>query len=270
MAKIASDDRTFAVPGLYFGCSGWGLANLHFWKETGEAKYLQEAINVGEWLLGHANQGIKGIYWKSDGTAFLGLGDGQSGVALFLTYLAAASGQDRFMSAASSALDFDLSHGIRVAGRITWRYQVKSSDAEPNFPHTRFGSAGVGAACIRHFALSGETRFRDAALDCAFSVRSRVTNKLWQDFGSAGFGEFLLDMGQFLKDERFRHVAFYHAEAILPHAITMPEGRAFAGFDHQRICNDFSSGGAGIGIFLNRLRHNKKRFLMLDELIMPS
>lgn len=267
MERIAADERTFTVPGLYFGCSGWGLANLHFWKVTGEKRYLGEAIKIGEWLLGHSNQGNKGIYWKTDGKAFLGLGDGQSGVALFLTYLAAASGDDRFLSAASSALDFDLSHGNRIAGRITWRTDVKATDAEPNFPHTRFGSAGVGSVCIRHFALSGESRFREAALDCAFSVRSRVTNKLWQDFGNAGLGEFLLDMSEFMKDERFRDIAYYQAEAIVPHAITLPEGRAFAGFDHQRICNDYCSGGAGIGIFFDRLVHNKRRFLMLDELI---
>lgn len=267
MARIAKDDRTFTVPGLYFGCSGWGLANLHFWKETGEDRYLREAVKVGEWLLSNANQGNKGIYWKTDGKAFLGLGDGQSGVALFLTYLAAACGDNRFLAAAADALDFDLNHGIRVAGRITWRTDVKATDAEPNFPHSRFGSAGVGSACIRHFAMSGETRFKEAALDCAFSVRSRVTNKLWQDFGNSGFGEFLLDMSEFLKDERFKDIAFYQAEAILPHAISLPEGKAFAGFDHQRICNDYCSGGAGIGMFFDRLLHNRKRFLMLDELI---
>ena len=267
MQTISSRSEQLSCASLYFGAAGWGLVNLHFWKSTGEQSYLQIATDIGNRLIEQAKQAESGIYWPTEGKVYLGLGDGQSGVALFLTYLAAASGDARFADAAARALDYDIAHGIRIAGRITWRYHVDSPDSDPNLPHMRFGSAGVGTACIRYFALTGETRFKEVALDCAYSVRSRVTNKIWQDSGNACYGEYLLDMAYFLDEPRFRDVAYYQAEALLPHALQYPEGIAFAGTDHHRVCCDFSRGGAGIGIFLDRLRNSRGRFMMLDELL---
>jgi serine/threonine protein kinase len=267
MGRIAKDKLTFAVPGLYFGCAGWGLLNLHFWQQTGETKYLEDAVAVGEWLLREAKGSAEGVYWLSDGLMYLGLGDGQSGTALFLTYLGAATHDQRYVRLASRALDFDIAHNFRVAGRITWRFHADSKDSDPNLPHTRFGSAGVGTACIRHFALTGDVKYKEVALDCAFTVRSRVTDKIWQDSGNAGFGEFMLDMQHFLNDDRYRDIAYYQAEAILPHALEFPTGIAFAGPPHQRICCDYATGGAGIGIFFDRLLGRKPRFLMLDDLL---
>lgn len=270
MQTILSRSEQITCPSLYFGLAGWGLVNLHFWKATGDKTYLDLAVDIGNQLIKQAEQGASGIYWPNEGKIFLGLGDGQSGIALFLTYLAAASGDARFTAAAAQALDYDIAHGIRIAGRITWRYHVDSPDSDPNLPHMRFGSAGVGTACIRHFALTGDPRFKEVALDCAYSVRSRVTNKIWQDSGIACYGEYLLDMAHFLDEPRFRDVAYYQAEALLPHALEYAEGIAFAGTDHHRICCDFSMGGAGIGIFLDRLSNRRGRFMMLDELLKPG
>jgi serine/threonine protein kinase len=256
----------FDYPGLYFGLAGWGLINLHFWRETGETRYLESAIEVGNKLLKHAVESPAGIYWPTENKIFLGFGDGQSGIALFLDYLAAAAKDRTYIKYASSALDFDLAHSIQVAGRTTWRVHVRSKNNEPNLPHTRFGSAGIGTACIRHFRLTGEQKYKEAALDCAYTVRSRVTNKIWQDSGNAGFGEFWLDLAQLMSDDRYTNVAYYQAEAILSHALSFPEGVAFGGTDHYRICSDYGAGGAGIGIFLDRLLHGKTRLFMLDEL----
>lgn len=269
MQRILSNKDQFTCASLYFGLAGWGLVSLHFWKVTGEHSYLELAAEIGNQLISSADQDPSGIYWPTEGKVFLGLGDGQSGVALFLTYLSAASGDLRFANAAALALDYDIARGNRIAGRITWRYHVDSPESDPNLPHMRFGSAGVGTACIRHFALSGEERFKQVALDCAYSVRSRVTNKIWQDSGNACYGEYLLDMAHFLDEPRFRDIAYYQAEALLPHALEYPEGIAFAGTDHHRVCCDYSMGGAGIGIFLDRLRNNRGRFMLLDELIKP-
>lgn len=267
MERIANDEHIFTFPSLYFGCAGWGLTNLHFWQQTGEPRYLEAARQVGNRLLRDASESEKGLHWTSGGKIYLGLGDGQSGIALFLTYLGAACNDQRFIKAAAMALEFDISHSVHIAGRICWKNRTDAKEHDPNFPHTRFGSAGVGTACIRYFALTGDIRFKEVALDCAHSVRSRVTNKIWQDSGNAGYGEFLLDMEYFLGDERFGSIAYYQAEGLLPYALKFPNGIAFAGTDHYRVCCEFSTGGAGIGIFINRLLHKKPRFLMLDDLI---
>lgn len=261
--------ESFRHSGLYFGLAGWGLTNLHLWVTTGHDRFLQQAIRVGELLLGTGTKtnNAASLSWPYEGQTYLGLGDGQSGIALFLTYLAAATADPRYSEAAGRALEFDIAHGRRIAGRTVWTTHVAASDGASKLPHTRFGSAGIGSACIRHFALTGEERFRDIALDCAHTVRTRMSNKIWQDEGNAGYGEFFLDLERFLSDPRFGNLAYYQAEAILCHALERPTGVAFAGIDHYRICWDFAAGGAGIGVFLHRLRTRAPRFLMLDTLL---
>ncbi|WP_246864238.1 protein kinase domain-containing protein [Stenotrophomonas maltophilia] len=266
-ARIAQSSNAQATPSLYFGAAGQGLVDLHFWHATGDNAYLSAAIRIGEGLLDSSLLTSQGRCWSSQGKVFLGLGDGQSGIALFLSYLGVASGNGRFLEAASEALDFDVSHRVRVAGRLFWKNLAGAPVNASNSPHTRFGAAGIGTACIRHFAATGEERYRDIALECAYSVRSRVTNKLWQESGNAGFGEYLLDLAHFLREERYANAAFHHAEAIAQHAIPMPVGMAFAGPAHHRICNEYSVGGAGIGIFLDRLLKRSPRLLMLDSLL---
>lgn len=266
----ASHELLGEYPGLYFGDAGWGLANLHFWRHTDETRYLERAVEVGEKVLARALESEQGLYWRTGENVYLGLGDGQCGVALFLTYLAAATGESRFLSAAAKALDFDIAHGQRIAGRIVWKTHTTAKEGSPNLPHNRFGSAGVGAACLRYYAMTGDDRYRDVALDCAHTVRMRISNKIWQDEGCAGYGEFYLDLADFLAEPRFRDLAAFQAQSILVHALKRPEGTAFTGIDHYRVCCDYSSGGAGIGVFLDRLMTGKSRLLFLDDLVRPG
>jgi serine/threonine protein kinase len=267
MREASSDPAVFDRAGLYYGSAGVGLALLHFWALTGDRHYLEQALGIGDRLLATAVESGHGLHWPTGDKVYLGLGEGQSGVALFLVYLAAATGEQRFTRGAGKALRFDLAHARHVAGRVVWKVHTASREQAPNLPHHKFGSAGVGAACLRYFALTGEERFRDVALDCAHTVRTRMSNKIWQEEGSAGYGEFLLDMAQFLGEPRFRDLAWYQAEAILAHALERPEGVAFGGLDHYRICADYSYGSSGIGMFFDRLAANKPRFLMLDHLL---
>jgi hypothetical protein len=99
-----------------------------------------------------------------------------------------------------------------------------------------------------------------------YAAGPRFTNKLWQDYGIAGTGEFLLDMAHFLNDNTYRNVAFYQSESLLIHKIPRPKGIAFPGLDFVRLCCDYGRGSAGIGMFVDRLLGDKPRFLMLDHL----
>jgi Serine/threonine protein kinase len=267
MDAVAVDPLVYERPGLYYGCAGVGLAHLHAWAATGDARHLDRADAIGMWLIEHAVRSERGLSWVTGDKVFLGYGEGQSGIATFLTFLAAATGSQRYAEAAGKALDFDISHARRVSGRLVWKIHTASPEQGSNLPHVKFGSAGVGGACIRFYALTGDVRYRDVALDCAHTVRMRMSNKIWQEEGAAGFGEFMLDLATFLDEPRFRNIAFYQAEAILAHALERPEGVAFGGVDHYRICADFSYGIGGIGIFFERLMRGTGRFLMLDSLL---
>lgn len=261
----------FEHPGLYYGAAGWGLANLHFWRQTGERAYLDRALEVGERLRRTACSDEDGLYWETDGLVKFGLGHGQSGVAAFFLYLNAAQPDDRFLTAAEQALTFDMAHGEHLDdGRIHW-FQDRSVTAGPRLPHLRYGTAGVGCAALRFYAVTGEPRFRRFADACAQTAAIRHSNKLWQDFGLAGFGEFLLDMYHFLGDERYLNNAYYIATGILPNRIEKPSGVAFLGLEQLRLSCDVGMGSAGIGLFLHRLLNPQfPQLLLPDEMLLAN
>jgi len=258
----------FELPGLYEGAAGWGLANLHFWKVTREESYLANAIEVGERLLATAKSDLNGTYWEDQGRIPLGLAWGGAGIALFLLYLNAARNCSRFIEAAERALDYEMSQARQISDSI---YFTDTSDAPrsaPKSPHTRYGTAGVGAVAIRLYSATKKAKFRQIADLCAHTVSSRYTNKIWQDYGLAGFGEFMLDMFHFLRDQNYLNNAFHIAEGILPFRIQRPEGTAFAGTEMVRICCDWGNGTAGIASFLQRLLNPENpRPMFLDCLL---
>lgn len=266
LQECRDSELLYEAHGLYFGASGWGMACLHAWRQTRTDRYLDWAIEVGEWLLRSALRSELGMFWSIAGKTPLGLGEGQSGTALFLIYLSQATGDAKYAKVGIEAMDFELSYGIESSGKLLWQHSVDAKPGDPKSPHTWYGATGVGTAAIRCYAATGEARFMRAAERCAMNLNSRFTNKLWQFEGVAGFGEFLLDIAYFLGEERYVKLAFYQAGALFPHAIERPEnGIAFAGFDHYRICTDFGEGSSGIGAFVDRLLTGKGRFLMLDD-----
>ena len=245
--------RILEIPGLYHGAAGWALANVIFWRLTGRRRYLDSALEIGWYLLDSAKRSAKSTYWESSGEVAFGLAFGASGIATLMISLNAASPEHRFLEAAEGALNYEMENARWSFGRIVWPNVKSASSNVPLTPHTRFGTAGVGTAAIRMYAATGEPRFRRIAEQCAFTACNRLGNKLWQDYGLSGLGEFMLDMFHYLSDETYLNTAYYLAEAILPHSITKPEGIAFAGSELLRISCDFGMGSAGIGWFLHRL-----------------
>ncbi|HEY0038286.1 MAG TPA: lanthionine synthetase C family protein, partial [Longimicrobium sp.] len=257
-----------ALPELYHGTAGWGLTHLHFWRRTGNDLHLQRAVEAGEHLLRTAHSDPAGAYWENEaGHAVHGLGHGQAGVALFLTYLNAAAPGTEWLALARKALDFEFAHAERIDGRLLW-IERRGLSVGPRLPHVRYGSAGVGTAALRYWAATGDDRFRRLADECAHAVANRHSNKLWQDYGLAGYGEYLLDLYCFTGEERYLNNAWHLVPAILAARIERPRGIAFAGLDHLRICCDFGMGMAGIGTFLHRLLDpSVPRLLMADDLL---
>lgn len=261
-------DRIVEHPSLYNGAAGWGLVNLHFWRATGENRYLENALEVGEHLLRTATSDPQGLYWEVDDIVQLGFGLGTTGIATFLLYLNAVSPNAEFVSAAEKALDFETAQVEWVADRMLLYTHKDAPISSPKSPSMRHGSGGIGSAAVRLYAVTGDPRFRKLADTCAYACSSRYTNKLWQDYGPAGWAEVLLDMYWFLGDANYLNNAAYLAEHILPHRMYKPDGIAFAGAELLRISCDFAAGSAGIGYFFHRLLHPQTpRFMLLDEML---
>ena len=257
--------------GLYLGSSGWGLVQLHFWHRLGESQYLTSALEIGKQLADSAREMPEGVVWTRQSRHSHGLFDGPSGVALFLIYLAAASGDNSFLDLARRALSFDLANRRESGADLLWYPYLNSPPSEPLSPHLWFGTAGIGAALIRAWAVTGDPELLAWAKRCAATVANRYTNKIWYDFGLSGYGELQLDFYHFLGEQQYLQTAWHLSEAILPHRVSKPEGYVFAGRDFHRLCCDLGWGSAGIGIFLNRLLEPATpRLFMLDDLLSES
>jgi serine/threonine protein kinase len=268
LASSQDWNRIFETPGLYDGAAGWGLVNLHFWRATGEKTYLMNAQEVGEHLLRTAKEDPQGVYWKSGNQVPLGFGFGPSGILTFLLYLNAVQPDGKYLAIAEKALDFEVAHLVWIARRPLLYPNTNAAISAPKSPSMRHGSAGTGSAAARLYVVTGDKRFRELADAIAYACSNRNTNKLWQDYGAAGWSELLLDMYWFLGEENYLNTAYYQAEHILPYRIYRPEGIAFAGSEMVRISCDFGMGSAGIGYFFHRVLHPKSsRLLLLDSLL---
>lgn len=267
--RLANDPaRIYDVPGLYDGAAGWGLANLHFWRATGESRYLEEANAVGEYLLTSVKKRDGAVFWGEGDKIPIGLGMGASGIGLFLLYLHLAQGAPEYLEIARKAVLSEISAAVWLDDRVYHHTYRDVLPTKPKSPHMRHGSGGVGTAAIRLYAVTAEETFGRFAKDCALTLTSRYTNKLWQDWGLAGFGEYLLDAFRFFKDEKYLQSALYIAEGLLPHRIYREQGIVFPGTELLKLSCDFGLGSAGIGCFLHRLLNpGTERFLLLDDLI---
>lgn len=239
--------------GLYYGLAGLGLTNLYFWHVTKDRQYLDRALEIADELIKNAQSNAHGTYWASDDGIPLGLSRGASGIAVYLAYMHCVSPNRRLLELAESAMDFESANAIRFDRRVFWHSHLEKPLQAPKLPGTVNGTAGVGTAALRVYLVTGEKKFRALADECAFTVSSRFTNKLWQDYGLAGFGELLLDMYRFLGNENYLNSAYYLSRALLPHRICRQEGVVFPGNDLLRVSCDFGMGTAGIGCFLDRV-----------------
>lgn len=268
LIDTTNDERVYEAPGLYEGAAGWALANLVFWSETKRTTYLERALKVAQWLQQSATRSDDSLYWEYDDKVHFGLGRGASGIGLFFLYLYAAQHDRLFLDVAWKAMNFDVSHASWHGDKVLM-HDIWSDDLHRmRTPGTFYGTAGVGSAVVRLYAVTKDERLRRFAERCAFTVSSRYTNKLWQDWGLAGCGEFLIDAACFLKDRRFLNAAYYLAEGILPFRMERSEGIAFPGAELLRISCDFGVGSAGIGVFFNRLMSaHTPRSLFPDHLL---
>jgi len=266
--QAAQSPIAHEVPGMYYGAAGWGMANVAGWWRTREDRFVERAVKVGDWFLKTASESDEGVWWEEGGIIPLGYGHGGSGVAVFLQHLYAAVGDSRFLKAAGRALDFEWSERESLDSSVLWFAHKGAHVASPKSPHVRHGSAGIGAAMLRHYILTRDTTFAHRAELCARSVASRHSNKPWHDYGLSGYGQLLLDMQEYGFGEAYRDNAYYLAEALLNYGIVLDDGVAFPGDDLLRISCDFGMGSAGIGLFLYRLAHpGTTRFLWIDDLI---
>ncbi len=251
--------------GLAYGKAGWALANLKFFLELHDERYLAEARRCGDELLRDATVHAAGLAWPYEDDTHYGLYHGASGVALFLAYLGRTTGDARYAAGARRALAFDLAQAQPIENGLGASWPYRASFPGVLLPYWSYGSAGIGAALLRVLRLAGapdlapwlDRIFVDT--DRAFAVTTGMAN------GLAGIGTFLLDAYHFTGDERFRAAALRAAAGILMYRVDRPAGLALPGDYSGRLSCDYATGSAGVLRFLTRLLTGTPADFFLDE-----
>ncbi|SEM51319.1 Serine/threonine protein kinase [Luteibacter sp. UNCMF331Sha3.1] len=269
LLRAPLDAAVRARPGYYDGMAGWGMARLKAWYASGDPMFLDAAIDAGETLLhdaGYDRGGDGTLHWSTAAPQAIGLGHGAAGVALFLLHLhVAADGNARFLRAAREALAFDLAQRrANPDGDPSWPKQV---DAPTLYPYLRHGTAGILAVVARFHAATGETRYRDMAMEMQRDLMRRHAIAPGMFEGLAGIGEVLLDLATFFPENAGTCIAAAHrvAGGIEPFFVRRAGGLAIPGTELLRLSCDLATGNAGVGAFFDRLRRGATASFMLDE-----
>lgn len=253
MRLVEQSPLAFESPTLFEGVAGWGFGALALFLVTQDDEFLTIADRAGTYLLESKQAVNEGWFWKSneDASTRLGVGYGSAGIALFLLQLWRATQYSCYLHAAEAAIDFEIAHGReRNDGALVWAYSL---DSRIYSPYWLRGSGGIASVLARFYQVLADDRYlnlaRKAAQSCAdfFSAAPNAFE------GLASMGETLLDMYDVTRDESYYSAAVLKAEQILLYRLKTQNGTAFPGQWLFRISHDYGTGGAGIGMFLQRI-----------------
>ncbi|NJO66110.1 MAG: protein kinase/lanthionine synthetase C family protein [Leptolyngbyaceae cyanobacterium RM1_405_57] len=281
MRSARRHDTLWQSPNVLHGAAGYGLACLNLWQKGAGNEFLDEAVQVGKYLFASCVSDERGVYWPNENSAVaIGYAYGGSGIALFLLYLALATGDSNQFQLGRQALDFDLAQGVWLDGKFAGFPSSITTGSE--LPDTAslncywdVGSAGIGTALVRYLAVTSDPILQDW-LEPLVSDASRKYTAFPQLFrGLAGLGNFLLDVWHQTGNERHLLAAWHVAEGVLLFQIDCQEGVAFPGEQTRRESADFATGAAGVGLFLSRLLKSEKSIqgnfnFVIDELLSCS
>jgi hypothetical protein len=256
---------------LFTGRAGLGLTLLRAFRDTGDERYLQAALDVGEALDRVKERAPIGVFWRTplDTAVQHGLGHGAAGIALFLAYLAAATRQERWLDLGRQGLDFELSRSVvNKDGGRSWQ----RSDQETNIllPYWRHGSAGIGAVLVRYAVLTREPAFTAHLEEIALDTRRKYAVFPGYHAGLSGIGQFWLDWWLLLGHTEAKRGADMIAAGLGLFTIERPGGIAFPGDGLTRLSCDLATGSAGVALFLDRLERRSEAPLFLDEWLLTE
>ena len=259
LMRAANDNALLKVHHSYlYGMAGIGMANLHFYTRTQKSEYLATANELADELLRSAQENERGIYWESDGLLHLGLGYGQSGVALFLLRLFELTGNERFLSEGRRALEFDLSHGEeRESGVLSF----PRAPGDPTVvPYLEEGSAGIARVAIRYGLW-------DERLEMILAdVHRKYAGFVGLLYGLGSFVDVLTDAYLFSNDEKFLEMAKRPISGIRDlYLIKHESGWATPGDNLFRVSCDYATGVAGVLRAIHRFTHREGADFVLDE-----
>ncbi|MFZ1009681.1 MAG: hypothetical protein WAN65_22775, partial [Candidatus Sulfotelmatobacter sp.] len=248
---------------FYYGMAGIGLCNLVSYRQTGEAKYLIIAQGLAETLARRAKADSNGIYWDNEGTIHLGLGYGQSGVALFFLRLSQVLGVGDWGNLGRRALQYDLAHGYEIEPGVL-SFPRTPGDRIMYEQYIEEGSAGIAKVAIRYGMWDGVDRI-------LADVHRKYSGFAGLLYGLSSFVDVLVDAHLYSGDAKYLDMAKRPISGLRDlYFIKQAHGYATPGDNLFRVSCDYATGVAGVMRTLYRINHLTQADFMLDELDMDE
>lgn len=249
---------------LFYGLSGIGLTNLYFYKKTKKEYFLKKSIHIGEKILYSAKEDTNGdLYWQdSNNNVFIGYGRGGSGIALFLLYLFLETEDEKFYEYGKKALNHDMKYLVlNENNSMSLPRGVVGGLENVQSPYLYDGSAGVGCVLLRYYIVRNDQDLLEKIHKISLDSMRKYTAFPSLMRGLSGLGNFMLDCYQFLGIDKYLSYAFTIYRGIKVFAMEESDTISFPGEQLYRISHDYSTGGAGILLFMERLKNiNKNPF----------
>ena len=244
---------------LYYGLAGMGIACLAAHRCYSDERYLERAVAMARSLERRAEENEKGLFWSDSGGVRIGMGYGQSGVALFLLRLSQVVGETKWRDMGRRSIEFDLFHGMQLEPGVT-SFAGESEADGTVFPYIEQGSGGIAKVALRY-------GMRDGIEEILAATHRKYSGFPGLIFGLTGFVDVLTDAHLYSNDQRFRKMATLPLQGL--HDIYLfrtEDGLAAPGENLFRVSCDYATGLAGIMYTLYRREHSLPDSLTLDWL----
>ncbi|MFJ2900084.1 class IV lanthionine synthetase LanL [Streptomyces sp. NPDC087218] len=277
-AEASALARTVPVdwpsPDICHGTAGAGMAQLHFWRTTGDAEFLDRAAACAKTLLAAAEDHPAGVIWPVPatfasslaGARHYGFAHGIAGIGAFLLAAGLATGREDFVRAARTAGDTLVTLARVADGQARWAAGDRTADGVAGQTHWCSGSSGIGTFLIRLWRTTGDARHRDTAVLAAAGVR----RAMWLSspaacHGLAGNAEFLLDLAAVLDDPHYLDLARELAQCIRTRTVLRDGLLVVPDETLEAVVAGYQTGLAGTLGMLLRLRDGGPRLWMPDS-----
>jgi hypothetical protein len=240
-----------------YGMAGIGMANIHMYQEFGDQRYLDQAFLLADHLLRAAKENETGIFWKDGANIHIGLGYGQSGVALFLLRLSEQTGDQRYRAIGEKALAFDLAQAQELEpGLHTFPRAI--GEHHTTLPYIEEGGAGIAKVAMRY----GKWKAVEPILGGLSRKYAAFSGLL---FGLSGFVDTLTDASILTGNSRYLEMAKKPISGLDQIYLIRESGGIFVPGDGLlRVSCDYGTGVAGVMRSLFRYRWSDKADFFLD------
>jgi hypothetical protein len=252
-------------PEVAHGLAGSGMAQLHLWRASGEARFEPRMRACADALLAAARFTGEAVSWPIPATlqstlaghVYHGFAHGTAGVGAFLLAAGAATGDARYSALAGRAAATLADAAVVHDGAAYW--PIAPDDGTPGGTGWCTGSAGIGRFLLAAWQVTGQPRLLDLARAAGRAVyhgRGRANTAACH--GLAGGGHLLLDLATTLADRRYQDQAECVGRVLAARAVRRGTRLLVADETGLGVVADYGVGLAGVLGFLVRLQYHTR------------